>query len=247
MRTAGNEEGESRPTKRLRADFVPYRPRGPVQTPFQATLPDPTSVHLDFNFWMGQGCIAPADLCSLIMKVLTDPSRDVPFLREHELEDISQIHLFLLHGVNGDELDDHMPQLKFLRSCSSAPIRHSLTPWTVPTFRDDRSSQRLWRYNEVEEMTSLILWPARSHVSWSEVLDKAPFAVFRKFDLLCRLSRGSSSDFLLLSSDDDSEGPFNRLLEAQSPDTASASGGIFGRFHHQTVNNSGSHKNVLVG
>lgn len=245
MRTSGGEEGEARPAKRLRSEFVPYRPRGPVQTPFQATLPDPSAVQLDFNFWVGQGCIAPADLGSLMLKVLADPARDVPFLREHELDGVSQIHLFLLHGVNGDELDDRMPQLKFLRTCSSVPIRHSMTPWTVPTFRDDRSSQRLWRYNEVEDMTSLILWPERPYVPWSEVADKSPFAVFRRFDLLFRLSRGGWSEMILLSSDADSEEPFNRFVLAQNPEPVPASGGLFGRFHHQTSSNAGDDIEVL--
>ena len=235
----GSEEGEGRPSKRTRTDFVPYTPRGPVQTPHQAPPDDASSVRLDFNFWMGQGCISPADLTSLILKVLSEPTRDVPFLQENELNGVTGLHLFLLHGVNGEELDDHMSRLKFLRSCTSVPIRHSTTPWSVPTFRDDRSSQRMWRYNEVEDMTSLILWPEKSHLSLSEVEGKDTLSVFAEFSLLLRILRGSWSDTLLFTADPASEESFNQLVKVSASDASPGVGGVFGRFQHQSSYSSG--------
>ena len=160
------QEFEGRPAKRMKTDHaaasrnvtindLPYRQ--PCSTAFE----EENGVELNFNYWIqNHHPMYSEDVIQFIVDLLHGNKSEI--LKSKLVDtDIVPVIIVAIHGmdpftlasINAKPDSSYRNSFNFLNHCSSVPIRHNVSK------PQGNSGMIQWRYNDVENMNSLILWP----------------------------------------------------------------------------------------
>ena len=133
----------------------------PVETPSEYG-----GVGLGFNYWIRNRQILGQDVSDFITDILKGNSqRD--FVRKEGFR-AKKVVIVMVHGLDAQTLAENMNLLNYLRVCSCVPLRHSVL------------NGHQWRPNEVENASSLILWPLKEALTLPTILDMGVTRLFEK-------------------------------------------------------------------
>ena len=149
----------------------------PCATAFQS---DEANVQLDFNYWMTHRQISDEDIVSFLLSVICNDWSQKHFLVPPA--NLKHILLVGIHNISPIVLSESIDTLPFLRSCSSVPIHHTLTPDA-----EDRNNMCMddvtWKYFDTAPMDSMLFWTSIYPLSSSLTEGKDPLDLFRSFRL----------------------------------------------------------------
>jgi hypothetical protein len=159
------------------------------------------------------------DITDMIIQILTGREHDVEvFKRVTNSEPDGTIPrplliIAALRGVAPPILAAGLQQFKFLRTCSSVPVRHmaGLTSSTGVS-----AAENSWRTSDVIEMNSAILWPSRPSIAPADLSAIPILSLFRDHTVILSARHSYWQDEVILNaavSSDDFLGQYNLLLQ----------------------------------